>query len=79
MGKLEPLLLRLRREHHPQRSGRASQYRYIHSRGLKAGIYTDIGPKTCYPKPCYEGIYGHEEQDIRTFASWGIDLVEVDY
>ncbi len=53
--------------------------RYIHDRGLKAGIYTDIGTKTCFPNPRYEGIYGHEEQDIRTFASWGMDLVEVDY
>lgn len=52
---------------------------YIHARGLKAGIYTDVGPYTCYPHPRYQGSYGHEEQDAKTFASWGIDLVEMDY
>lgn len=52
---------------------------YIHSRGLKAGTYTDVGPYTCYPKPRYQGSYGHEEQDARTFASWGVDFVEMDY
>lgn len=49
---------------------------YIHSRGLKAGIYTDLGPLTCAK---YEGSFQHEEQDARTFASWGIDLVEEDF
>jgi hypothetical protein len=52
---------------------------YIHSLGLKVGIYTDIGRYTCYPHPRYQGSYGHEEQDAKTFASWGIDLVEMDY
>jgi alpha-galactosidase len=52
---------------------------YIHARGLKAGIYTDVGLYTCYPKPRYQGSYGHEDQDARTFASWGMDLVEMDY
>jgi len=49
---------------------------YIHEKGLKAGIYTDLGPKTCAD---YEGSFGHEEQDARTFASWGIDLIEEDF
>ncbi|MGD0912165.1 MAG: glycoside hydrolase family 27 protein [Terracidiphilus sp.] len=49
---------------------------YIHSKGLKAGIYTDLGPKTCAE---YEGSYQHEEQDARTFALWGIDLIEEDF
>jgi alpha-galactosidase len=49
---------------------------YIHARGLKAGIYTDVGRKTCAG---YEGSFGHEDQDARTFASWGIDLVEEDF
>jgi alpha-galactosidase len=49
---------------------------YIHEKGLKAGIYTDVGPKTCAG---YEGSFGHEEQDARTFATWGIDLVEEDF
>lgn len=52
---------------------------YIHARGLKAGIYTDVGSYTCYPNPRYQGSFGHEEQDARTFASWGMDLVEMDY
>jgi alpha-galactosidase len=52
---------------------------YIHARGLKAGIYTDVGPYTCNPKPRYQGSYGHEDQDAGTFASWGMDLVEMDY
>jgi len=49
---------------------------YIHSKGLKAGIYTDVGTKTCAK---YEGRFQHEEQDARTFASWGIDLIEEDF
>ncbi len=49
---------------------------YIHQKGLKAGIYTDVGAKTCAG---YEGSYQHEEQDARTFASWGIDLIEEDF
>ena len=52
---------------------------YIHSRGLKAGIYTDVGPYTCFPKPRYQGSYNHEDQDAATFAAWGIDLIEVDF
>ncbi|MGH9616766.1 MAG: glycoside hydrolase family 27 protein [Acidobacteriaceae bacterium] len=52
---------------------------YIHARGLKAGIYTDVGPYTCFHNPRYQGSYGHEEQDARTFAAWGMDLVEMDY
>jgi alpha-galactosidase len=49
---------------------------YIHQKGLKAGIYTDLGPKTCAE---YEGSFQHEEQDAQTFASWGIDLIEEDF
>ena len=41
---------------------------YIHSKGLKAGIYSSPGPKTCAK---YEGSYGHEEQDAQEYASWG--------
>jgi alpha-galactosidase len=52
---------------------------YIHSRGLKAGIYTDVGPYTCFSTPRYQGSYNHENQDTATFASWGIDLIEVDF
>ncbi len=52
---------------------------YIHKLGLKAGIYTDIGLHTCFLNPQYQGSYGHENTDARSFASWGIDLVEMDY
>lgn len=48
---------------------------YVHSKGLKIGIYSSPGPKTCAG---YEGSYGHEEQDAKTWASWGIDYVKYD-
>ncbi len=60
-------------------SGMPALVSYIHKLGLKAGIYTDIGRHTCYPNPQYQGSYGHEEIDARSFAAWGIDLVEMDY
>ncbi len=49
---------------------------YVHSRGLKLGIYSSPGPKTCGG---YEGSYGHELQDAKTFASWGIDYLKYDW
>ena len=49
---------------------------YVHSKGLKFGIYTDAGRRTCQGRP---GSYGHEEQDARTYASWGVDYVKVDW
>ena len=48
---------------------------YIHSRGLKFGIYSSPGPKTCAG---YEGSYGHEQQDADTYASWGVDYLKYD-
>jgi alpha-galactosidase len=48
---------------------------YVHSTGLKLGIYSSPGPKTCGG---YEGSYGHEEQDAQTYASWGIDFLKYD-
>ena len=48
---------------------------YVHSKGLKLGIYSSPGPKTCAK---YEGSYGHEEQDAQTFADWGIDYLKYD-
>jgi alpha-galactosidase len=48
---------------------------YVHSKGLKIGIYSSPGPKTCAG---YEGSYGHEVQDARTFAAWGIDYLKYD-
>lgn len=48
---------------------------YVHSKGLKLGIYSSPGGKTCAK---YEGSLGHEEQDARTYASWGIDYLKYD-
>jgi alpha-galactosidase len=48
---------------------------YVHSKGLKFGIYSSPGPKTCAG---YEGSFGHEVQDAKTFASWGVDFVKYD-
>ncbi len=49
---------------------------YIHSKGLKAGIYTSPGPLTCAG---FSGSYGHEEQDARLFAKWGFDFLKYDW
>lgn len=49
---------------------------YIHSLGLKAGIYSSPGPKTCAG---HEGSYQHEEQDAQRFAAWGFDLLKYDW
>ncbi len=49
---------------------------YVHSKGLKLGIYSGPGPKTCAG---YEGSYGHEDQDAKTFAAWGIDYLKYDW
>lgn len=49
---------------------------YVHSKGLKLGIYSSPGPLTCAK---YEGSYQHESQDARTFAAWGIDYIKYDW
>lgn len=48
---------------------------YVHSKGLKFGIYSSPGPKTCAG---FEGSYGHEEQDAQTYAEWGTDFLKYD-
>jgi alpha-galactosidase len=48
---------------------------YVHSKGLKLGIYSSPGPKTCAG---YEGSLGHEAQDAKTYAAWGIDYLKYD-
>lgn len=50
---------------------------YIHSKGLLAGIYTDAGRSGC--GGANQGSYGHYQQDVNTFASWGFDAVKVDF
>ncbi|HEX5409748.1 MAG TPA: glycoside hydrolase family 27 protein [Gemmatimonadaceae bacterium] len=49
---------------------------YVHSKGLEFGIYTDAGTNTCQGRP---GTLGHEVQDARTFAAWGVDYVKEDW
>lgn len=49
---------------------------YVHSKGLKFGIYTDAGRKTCEGRP---GSYGYEAQDARSYAAWGVDYVKIDW
>jgi alpha-galactosidase len=49
---------------------------YVHSKGLKIGIYSSPGPRTCGG---FEGSYGHEEQDARMYASWGMDYLKYDW
>ena len=49
---------------------------YVHSKGLKLGIYSSPGPRTCGG---YPGSYGHEEQDARQYAAWGIDYLKYDW
>lgn len=48
---------------------------YVHSKGLKLGIYSSPGDKTCAG---YLGSLGHEEQDAQSYADWGIDYLKYD-
>ncbi len=57
-------------------SGIEALAEYVHSKGLKLGIYTDAGRLTCQRRP---GSYQHEIQDINTYAAWGIDYVKIDW
>jgi len=49
---------------------------YVHGKGLKFGIYTDAGTKTCAGRP---GSMGHEYQDARQYANWGVDYLKEDW
>jgi len=49
---------------------------YVHDKGLRLGIYTDAGRMTCQKRP---GSYEHEFQDAKTYASWGVDYVKIDW
>ena len=48
---------------------------YVHSKGLKLGIYSSPGPYTCAH---YAGSYKHEKKDAATYAKWGIDYLKYD-
>ncbi len=49
---------------------------YVHSKGLKFGIYNCAGTKTCAG---YPGTRGHEYEDARAYASWGVDFLKYDW
>ena len=49
---------------------------YIHSLGLKFGVYSDAGSQTCAGRP---GGLGHEYQDAIQYAAWGVDYLKYDW
>ncbi|HYC94556.1 MAG TPA: glycoside hydrolase family 27 protein [Sphingomicrobium sp.] len=57
-------------------SGMKALADYIHSKGLKFGIYSDAGRMTCGKRP---GSQGHEYQDALTYARWGVDYLKYDW
>jgi alpha-galactosidase len=57
-------------------SGMKALGAYIHSKGLKFGIYSDAGEKTCAGRP---GSMGHEYQDAIMYAKWGVDYLKYDW
>jgi alpha-galactosidase len=61
-------------EHFP--SGMKALSDYVHSKGLKLGLYSDAGWKTCGGRP---GSRGYEFQDALTYAEWGIDYLKYDW
>jgi alpha-galactosidase len=48
----------------------------VHAKGMKIGIYSSPGPKTCGG---FEGSFGHEDQDAQTYAQWGFDYLKYDW
>ena len=56
-------------------SGMKALADYVHARGLKFGIYEDRGHSTCMKLP---GSFQHEQQDMNTFAAWGVDYLKLD-
>ena len=57
-------------------SGMKALSDYIHSKGLKFGIYTDAAEWTCAG---VTGSYGFEKEDAETYAEWGVDYIKCDY
>ena len=57
-------------------SGMKALADYVHSKGLKFGLYTDAGRLTCEKRP---GSFEHEVQDAQTYAAWGVDYVKIDW
>src|SRR5277367_3400837 len=57
-------------------SGMKSLANYVHGKGLKFGLYSDAGTKTCQGRP---GSRGYEFQDARQYAAWGVDYLKFDW
>ena len=57
-------------------SGMKALADYLHSKGIKLGIYSDAGTNTC---ACYAGSLGHEYQDAFMYAQWGVDYLKYDW
>ncbi len=57
-------------------SGMKALADYVHSKGLKFGLYSDAGTATCQGRP---GSRGHEFQDARQYAAWGVDYLKYDW
>jgi alpha-galactosidase len=57
-------------------SGMKALADYVHSKGLKLGVYSDAGSKTCGGRP---GSRGYEYQDALTYAKWGVDYLKYDW
>lgn len=57
-------------------SGMKALADYVHGKGLKFGVYSDAGTKTCQERP---GSRGYEYQDARTYAAWGVDYLKYDW
>ena len=57
-------------------SGMKALADYVHSKGLKFGLYSDAGTKTCQGRP---GSKDHEAVDARTYAEWGVDYLKYDW
>ena len=57
-------------------SGMRALADYVHSRGLRFGLYSDAGELTCATRP---GSKGHETIDARSYAEWGVDYLKYDW
>jgi alpha-galactosidase len=57
-------------------SGMQALADYIHAKGLKFGIYSDAGRKTCQGRP---GSFGYEARDAASYAGWGVDYLKYDW
>lgn len=57
-------------------SGMKAMADYVHARGLKFGLYSDAGNKTCEG---HMGSMGYEKEDAESYAEWGVDYLKYDF